>query len=501
MGRVGMGKLTRRALLFAGGAAAGGYAAHRLGGETIGFGEAFPEGMPSVDPMLNDASHLSPTRVASHILLNDDRRDALVEAVRRQFVEAQRAGRPIVASAARHSMGAHSLMADGTVLTLDKGWLDVDRATGTCRVSAGMRWSEVIERLDAIGFSPKVMQSNHDFGVASTFSVNAHGWPVPWSAFGSTVRSIVMLLADGSQLTCSRTENTEMFNLAMGGYGLFGIIVELEIEIVPNRILEPTFEHVAGEELGIRFIEALKADPTIEMAYGRLDVALDRFFESGLFISYRPTPDQTVIPSASGSGFVSHMAAKVFREQVGSDRIKHFRWMLESSISPALTSGIATRNSLMNEPVATLDDGDPSRTDILHEYFVAPERFADFVRICREVIPSSYQELLNITLRFVDTDHDSVLAYATVPRIAAVMLFSQEMSVRGEEDMARMTRALIDRITEIGGSYYLPYRPHPTIDQLRRAYPRVEEFAEAKHRLDPGLLFQNGFWTNYISKI
>ncbi len=58
-----------------------------------------------------------------------------------------------------------------------------------------------------------------------------------------------------------------------------------------------------------------------------------------------------------------------------------------------------------------------------------------------------------------------MLAYATVPRIAAVMLFSQEMSVRAEEDMARMTRALIDRVTEIGGSYYLPYRPHPTLDQ------------------------------------
>lgn len=498
---MGMKKLTRRAVLFAAGAAAGGYAAHRFGRETIGFGQSFPEGPLSADEMLNDASLLSPTRVARHILLSDDRRDALVEAVRREIAEAKSAGRPLVASAARHSMGAQSLQTDGTVLTLDKGWLDADKAAGTCRVSAGMRWSELIERLDAIGFSPKVMQSNHDFGVASTFSVNAHGWPVPWSAFGTTVRSIVMVLSDGSLLTCSRTENTELFNLAMGGYGLFGVIVELEIEIVPNRNLAPTFEHVAGEELGMRFIESLKADKTIEMAYGRLDVAIDRFFESGLLISYRPTSDQTVIPPASGSGFVSHVAAKVFREQVGSDRVKHVRWMLESSLSPALTSGIATRNSLMNEPVATLDDGDPIRTDILHEYFVAPERFADFVRICREVIPSSYQELLNITLRFVDTDHDSVLSYATVPRIAAVMLFSQEMSVRAEEDMARMTRALIDRVTEIGGSYYLPYRPHPTLDQLHRAYARVGEFAEAKRRLDPELRFQNGFWTNYISKI
>lgn len=497
-----MAGFKRRSLLVGAGAAVGGVAVHYLGRETIGIGAPLPTQVAEGQgELLNDASQLAPTRVSRHVTLTDDRRDALIDAVRRELTEAKAAGRPVVASAARHSMGGQSLHQGGVALTLDRGWLEPDQAAGICRVSAGMRWSEVITRLDAIGFSPKVMQSNHDFGVASTFSVNAHGWPVPWSAFGSTVRSITMLLPDGGMVLCSRQENAELFNLAMGGYGLFGVIVELEIEIVPNRNLVPTFQHVAGEELGLRFIDALQADKTIEMAYGRLDVAIDGFFERGLLITYRPAEDQTEVPAASGSGIVSHIAADIFRRQVGSDRVKNFRWTLESAISPALTSGLSTRNSLMNEPVATLDDGDPARTDILHEYFVAPERFADFVRICREVIPSSYQELLNITLRFVDTDRDSVLAYATVPRIAAVMLFSQEMSVRGEEDMARMTRALVDRVTEIGGSYYLPYRQHPTVDQLRRAYPRVEEFAAAKRRLDPGLLFQNGLWTNYISKI
>jgi hypothetical protein len=37
----------------------------------------------------------------------------------------------------------------------------------------------VIKALDPIGFGPKVMQSNNDFGVAATFSVNAHALDVP----------------------------------------------------------------------------------------------------------------------------------------------------------------------------------------------------------------------------------------------------------------------------------------------------------------------------------
>lgn len=166
-----------------------------------------------------------------------------------------------------------------------------------------------------------------------------------------------------------------------------------------------------------------------------------------------------------------------------------------------LVNGAATRNSLMNEPVVTLDDRDPARTDILHEYFVAPARFAEFVAVCRDVIPASYQQLLNITLRFVNTDHDSVLAYATEPRIAAVMLFSQEQTVRGEADMARMTRELIERVLAIGGTYYLPYRPHATVDQLTRGYPRAAALAAFKRGADRDLLFRNHLWDTYLSRL
>ena len=70
---------------------------------------------------------------------------------------------------------------------------------------------------------------------------------------------------------------------------------------------------------------------------------------------------------------------------------------------------------------------------------MSPDRFPDFIAVCQQVIPASYQEFLNVTLRYIDTDPDSWLAYAPVPRIAAVMSFSQEMTARAEADMARMT--------------------------------------------------------------
>jgi FAD/FMN-containing dehydrogenase len=490
--------ISRRGLVL--GAVAGAAGTHVFENVKIPSGVAFPLTKDSTDLLLNDASELSPTFVAKHIVIRKGTEEETLRQLRAELVEAQSAGRPLVAHAARHSMGGQSLVRNGTAVTLAQDSVEPDTAKKTYLVTGGTRWRDVITKLDRIGFSPAVMQSNNDFGVASTYSVNAHGWPVPFSSGGTTVQSLKMLLANGEQITCSRQENADIFSAAMGGYGLFGIITELELAMVPNANLLPYYEVVSPEEFGRKFVDTIRNDKMVQMAYGRMDVTIGSFFSSALLISYRRAADQTNIPPAVGSGLISKIAGSIFRAQVESDHWKLARWNIESRVNPIVNQGASTRNSLMNEPVSTLADGDDSRTDILHEYFVDAEKFGGFVRACQDVIPSSFQQLLNVTLRFVDTDHDSVLTYATSPRVAAVMLFSQEKSVRAEADMARMTQQLIDRVLAIGGNYYLPYRPHASVDQFRLAYPRFAEFTALKRKFDPKEVFRHSLWDNYISK-
>ena len=487
--------LTRRALLFGSGAALGWVAATRLAPwrDTLD-GVALTKAAGA--QMLDDASQLSVTPVARHIVLQDDPGAALIARLRAELAEARAAGRPLCLSAARHSMGGQSIPRMGTALTWDNGRIEIDSAARTYRAAAGARWSQVIAALDPVGLSPKVMQSNHDFGIAATFSVNAHGWPVPHGPMGATVRQIELMLPDGAIVTASRSENADLFGMAMGGYGLIGLILSVEAEAVPNQRLTPAFQTVPGGELAEAFAGAL-ADPAVGMAYGRLSVARGEFLRDGLMIAYRPDADQGDLPPAQGSGWAARAAAWVYRRQLYREPAKHARWWLESGLNPRLGGG-STRNSLMDEPVATLDDRDPTRTDILHEYFVSPDRWGDFLTLCREVIPGSYQEMLNVTIRHVATDPESWLSYAPVPRLAAVMSFSQEMSARAEADMARMTRDMIEGMIAIGGSYYLPYRPHARPDQFHRAYPRAAQFAARKRELDPGLVLRNALWDNYL---
>jgi hypothetical protein len=319
--------LTRRALLLGGGAALGAYGARALAPDrvsTTGAGLVAPGGG---DGLLNDASLLSETPVFRQASFNDTD-TALVDALRAELAAARAEGRAVNIGAARHSMGGQAIPRDGHALSLDNAALVV--SGDTYRVQAGARWRQVIAALDPLGLSPLVMQSNHDFGVAATFSVNAHGWPAPHGPMGSTVLSLGMVLADGSAIRASRSENAEIFNAAMGGYGLIGLITDLEVQAAPNLLLEPTFAVMQAEDFGTAFPAAM--GPDVPMAYGRLNVDRAGFFTEAMLVTYRAAADQGDLPPASGSGALSHIARHIFRAQLGSDWVKRCRWGIETGI-------------------------------------------------------------------------------------------------------------------------------------------------------------------------
>lgn len=489
--------LTRRAALLGAGAVLGAAATRWTGAQNPSL-----DGVPIVAPQggeayLNDASQMSETPIFRHIMVKEAPGDTLIAALRAELKAAEAEGRPVNIGAARHSMGGQAIPRDGHAITFDFPFVSHETDADTYIVQAGTRWYQVISALDPLGLSPKVMQSNSDFGVASTFSVGAHGWPCPFGPMGSTVRSVGMVLADGTFLRASRSENPDLFAAAMGGYGLIGLITDLEVEAAPNMLLEPTFQEMPAADFAAAFTGAM--DGSIPMAYGRLNIDREGFFDDAMLVTYRPVAGD--IPPAAGSGILSKVSRHIFRAQLGNEWAKRRRWGIETGIGASL-QGAASRSSLMNEPVVTLDDRDPTRTDILHEYFVAPDRFADFVTAAREIIPGSYQELFNITLRYVAQDPTALLSYApTGPRIASVLLFSQEMTARAEADMARMTREMIDAVLAIGGSYYLPYRLHATTDQFTRSYARAADFLALKRQVDPGLRLRNALWDTYMAGI
>ncbi|MFT5478670.1 MAG: FAD/FMN-containing dehydrogenase, partial [Planctomycetota bacterium] len=104
---------------------------------------------------------------------------------------------------------------------------------------------------------------------------------------------------------------------------------------------------------------------------------------------------------------------------------------------------------------------------------------------------------LNLTVRDVREDDDSLLRYADQDMFGLVMLLHQQRTPAAEQAMGALTRRLIDAAHALSGRYYLPYRPHATREQFERAYPMAREFFEAKRRYDPDELFTSRFYDRY----
>jgi FAD/FMN-containing dehydrogenase len=445
----------------------------------------------------DDASRLNQTPIAE-IWKIPAAADA-AEAQLQQLLERARSEKLGVSIAgARHSMGGHTISPAGIVIDmLPFKHLKLDPHNKLLHVGAGARWADVIPFLDARGFSPAVMQSNNNFSVGGSISVNCHGWQCRHAPIASTVESFRLMKADGDIVTCSRTDNAELFSLALGGYGLFGIILDVDLRVIPNERYLSDAELLNADQYGVRF--RAKVDDGIGMVYGRLCVVPGKpFLQESILTVFRKAPcELKEIPPLTTELAYATLRREIYRAQIGSGAGKETRWRAEKKLGETAKAKFFSRNQLFNEDAEIYQEQNADRTDILHEYFIPADRLEEFLVQARAIIPKHPVDLLNVTVRDLREDKDTVLRYADQDMFALVMLFNQPRTEEADHEMQTFTQALLDAVLACGGRYYLPYRLHATPEQFRRAYPRAAEFFARKRHYDPDGVFVNQFYLKY----
>jgi len=447
--------------------------------------------------MVDDASRLDQAAVNQVWDVPAD--DALAEAgLRHLLARAREQHLRVSIAGARHSMGGQTIVPGGIQINmLTHCAMTFDAANQLLHVQAGARWAQVIPFLDPKGLSVAIMQSNNDFSVGGSLSVNCHGWHFDRPPIDSSVQSLRIMLADGSIRTCSRSENSELFSLALGGYGLLGIILDADLRVVPNERYEVEQYEQPTNELLSTWRQHLMPASDIAMSLGRLSIEHDGFLNDSLLYVIRraPLPSGQVPPLQSPSGYA--IARAVFLASADSDYGKSLRWEAETHLLTKIGGRIFSRNQLLNEPAELYANRTDATTDVLQEYFVPPARLGDFLAALRQIIPEDGGNLLNVTLRDVREDHDSLLRYADEDMVAAVLLYHQARAPQAGSQMEQLTRDSIDAALRCGGRYYLPYRLDATADQFHRAYSTADRFFALKRKYDPDGLFQNEFYQKY----
>jgi FAD/FMN-containing dehydrogenase len=442
----------------------------------------------------DDISRMNATAV--HQLWDIPGNESAAQASLRDLLQEAKTNRLHVSIAgARHSMGGQTIAPDGMRINmLPLKSMTLDEQTDLLHVDAGAVWADVIPYLDHYGRSVGVMQSDNNFTVGGSLSVNCHGWQYGRPPIASTVESFHIMTADGAILRCSRTENKELFSLALGGYGLFGIILDADLRVVKNERFRMEQVIVPLDDAMTSFDRKLHDRGTPSMFFARLNITPKWMFDDVLIGTFYS--EQGEIPKLTNPKLLGLRRA-IFRGSVGSAFGKEMSWEAETKVAHHLAGSAFSRNQIMNESADWFLDHSDATTDILHEYFLPRDKAVPFLKQAKAIIQAHHEDLLNVTVREVQTDNDTFLRYVDQPMIAFVMFFSQRRTASADQDMGHMTRELVDVALHSGGRYYLPYRLHASGDQFRAAYPQADEFFRLKRKYDPDNLFENEFYVKY----
>ncbi len=404
---------------------------------------------------------------------------------------------PISVGGGRFSMGGQTVSPDSLHLDL-RGLnkvLDFSKEERWIRVQAGTRWCDIQHYVDPHDLSVKIMQSYANFTVGGSLSVNVHGRYMGLGPLILSVRWIRVVLADGSFVKASRTENSEVFFGAIGGYSGIGIIVEAELDLADNMAVKRVHRKLPRSAYPPFFIANVRH--RTEPVFHNADIyppAYDRVRS----VTWEKTADKPTVKTRLMPLREAYPIHRYFLWAFTETPLG--KWRREFLVEPFVYFGrkVHWRNYEAGYDVAELEPTSrKGRTYILLEYFVPVGRFDEFSQRMAEIFIRHRVNVLNISVRHAVADPGSYLAWAREEVFAFVVYYKQRTDAVEKNRVAVWTRELIDAAIGTGGSYYLPYQAHGTVEQFHRAYPNARMLFGLKARLDPEFRLRNVIWDTY----
>lgn len=455
--------------------------------------------------ILNDVhSRLNATRVAE-IQYPRSTQD-IVKIIKR----AKKNNKAISISGGKHAMGGQQF-GQGTVHINMKEMNDVlslDKDKGIARVEAGITWPRLIDKLleeqkdDPLQWSIAQKQTGADsLTLGGTLSANAHGRGVKYKPIIQDVESFTIVNADGETLNVSREENSELFSLAIGGYGLFGVITTVDLRLKPRQKLQRSVEVIGIEQLQEKAGQKIAEGSVYGDFQYKTDSRADDFMRVGVLSTYKPVADDTPIPEK--------------QEKLAPEKWYHFIHLAHTDKAQAFTAYsqyyLSTNGQIYwsdthqlsfyadgyIEYLEKVEPDYPKGSLMITEVYVPRDRLNDLVFKIIDDVREHQVNVIYGTMRLIERDDESFLAWAKQDYACVIFNLRVEHDANGIAKAQEDFRRLIDRALEMDGSYFLTYHRWARKDQVLKAYPQFPEFLELKLKYDPRERFQSEWYRHY----
>ncbi|MGG3451127.1 FAD-binding oxidoreductase [Domibacillus aminovorans] len=447
-------------------------------------------------PVVADAGRLLPVAVKSIEKADGE------ETLRRIVEKANETGDKLTIAGMQHSQGGQTYYPEAVMIDM-KSYnkiIEFDPGEKTITVQSGATWDDIQRHINPYGLAVKVMQSQNIFTIGGSLSVNVHGRDIRNDSLIHTIESFRLLTPRGEILNVSSQENADLFPYIVGGYGLFGVILDVTLHLTDDELYERKTSMMDYSEYSSYFEKEVKGNPAVKMHLARISVAPETFLREMYVTDYIYADNQNELSKYNDLKEERIVALPKFLLGLSrySDWGKNFFWDVQKKYMGNESSTYETRNNVMRSDTNFMNYESSTRTEVLQEYFVPVDDFLGYVDDLRSVLEKEEGfNLLNITIRYVEKSDHAVLSYAKEDMFALVLLINQEKSENGIKHSEAVIQKMIDVTLNHNGSYYLPYYLYPSKEQLAEAYPRISEFFEKKKEYDSDERFTNYFYEEY----
>jgi len=504
--------LTRRRFL--GGSAASVAAAASGCIPRMQVGSPYASSIPDVETstLVNDLhSQLNPTRV--HEIAKPAGIDELAGVIAR----ARAGNRAIAPAGGRHAMGGQQFVEDG-VLIDTRGMnrvLDFDRDAGTITVEAGIQWPRLItwmagqqaaDRIDAGTKTWGIIQKQTGadrLSLGGALACNAHGRGLALKPIVDQVRWFDLVDANGAVHRCSRNENTELFSLAIGGYGLFGVVARLQLQLRPRVKVRRVVELGETSSIVERFEERIRDGYLYGDYQFTTDAERDSFLRRGIFSTYQPVdPDTplTINPTRFNPEDWARLTMFAHRYKRRAFEVYSRRYLATSGQIYWADSQLSA--AYVDNYHADVDRALKARvaaTEMITEIYVTRANLSAFMEAARDALRKRGANVVYGTVRMIEKEGETVLAWARDRHACVIFNIHIEHVPARIDAAAAAFRDLIDLGLAHGGRYYLTYHRWARRDQVERAYPQMRAFLARKRVYDPEERFQSTWYRHHIA--
>lgn len=460
---------------------------------------------PPSGAVLNDLhSELNPTRVNEVVPVRSP------DDLRRAIERAAREGKAVSVAGGRHAMGGQQFGTDTVHLDTRpfNRVLNFESRSGLIEVEAGIQWPDLVEAtltlqngaLNQWGIVQKQTGADR-LSLGGSLAANVHGRGLTLKPFVGDIESFRLIDAQGRVVTCSRNENGELFRLAVGGYGLFGVVSSVTLRLAPRRKLMRVVELVGIDEVMAKFEHRIADGFLYGDCQFAIDPASDDFMRRGIFSCYKPVDPATPIPAGQREIAEEQWLRLLYLAH--ADKTQAFGTYAEEYLATNGQIYWSDTHQMSFYPDAyhkSLDRrlrAPAAGSEMITEVYVPRSELASFFAEAREEFRRNKTDVIYGTIRLIERDDETFLAWAKDRWACTVLNLHVEHTPEGITRAAAAFRRLIDLARKRGGSYYLTYHKWAAREQVEACYPQFPEFLRLKKRYDPQERFQSDWYRHY----